>query len=277
MSPLAAVALKEFRAGVRNRWVVAATLVLAALAVGLAFMGSAPTGTVGASRLAVTVVSLASLTIFLVPLIALLLSFDTLVGEIEAGTMLLLLSYPVSRGQVVWGKFLGQTALLAVATSVGYGAAGLGIALTVTDQAGFGDWPAFALLIATSIMLGACFLALGVLASALVRERATAAGVAVGMWLVFVLLFDLALLGVLAATEGRGIPAELFRWVLLLNPADAFRLLNLSSFADIRQFAGMAGLSEEARLPPAMLAGALALWVVAPLLAAHALFARRPL
>ncbi|MBC7908128.1 MAG: ABC transporter permease [Rhodospirillaceae bacterium] len=277
MNPLTAVALKEFRAGVRNRWVVAATLVLAGLAIGLAFMGSAPTGTVGASRLAVTVVSLASLTIFLVPLIALLLSFDTLVGEIEAGTMLLLLSYPVSRGQVVWGKFLGQSALLAVATSLGYGAAGLGIALAVEDRAGFGDWPAFAMLIVTSIMLGACFLALGVLASALVRERATAAGVAVGMWLVFVLLFDLGLLGLLAATEGRGISAELFRWVLLLNPADAFRLLNLTSFSDIRQFAGMAGLTEQASLPPLVLAAALAFWVVAPLVTAHALFARRSL
>ncbi|MCR6630568.1 MAG: ABC transporter permease [Magnetospirillum sp.] len=276
MTALLAIALKEIRAGVRNRWVIAATLVLAALAVGLAFLGSAPTGSVGASRLAVTVVSLASLTIFLLPLIALLLSFDRLVGEMEAGTMLLLLSYPVSRGQVVWGKFLGLFVLLAVSTAVGYGAAGLGIVLA-GGQAGFGDWAAFLALIATSILLGASFLALGLLASALVRERATAAGVAVGLWLVFVLLFDLALLGFLAATEGRGIPPELFRWVLLLNPADAFRLLNLTGFADIRQFAGMAGLSEQAALPIPVLAAALAAWVLAPLIAAHALFARRTL
>jgi Cu-processing system permease protein len=276
MNAIAAIALKEIRAGIRNRWVVAATLVLAALATGLAFMGAAPTGHVGASRLAITVVSLASLTIFLVPLIALLLSFDTLVGEIENGTMLLLLSYPVGRGQVVWGKFLGQLALLAVATALGYGAAGLGIALT-GEEAGFGDWPAFASLIVTSILLGAAFLALGLLASALVRERATAAGLAVGMWLLFVLLFDMALLGFLAATQGGGLSAEAFRWVLLLNPADVFRLLNLTGFADIRQFSGMAGLGDEAALAPALLAGALGLWVVAPLLAAHALFARRSL
>ena len=41
------------------------------------------------------VVSLSSLTIFLVPLIALLLSHDAIVGEAERGTLLLLLSYPV--------------------------------------------------------------------------------------------------------------------------------------------------------------------------------------
>lgn len=276
MNALWAIALKEIRAGIRNRWVAAATVVLAALAVGLAFLGSAPTGSVAASRLAVTVVSLSSLTIFLLPLIALLLSFDRLVGEIEAGTMLLLLSYPVSRGQVVWGKFLGQMVLLAVSTIVGYGAAGLGIALA-GEPAGYGDWPAFLGLIVSSVLLGASFLALGLLASAMVRERATAAGLAVGLWLVFVLLFDLALLGVLAATEGRGIPPELFRWVLLLNPADSFRLLNLTGFAEISQFAGMAGLSGQAALPPMVLAAALVGWVVVPLLATHALFARRSL
>ena len=276
MNAVWAVALKEIRAGIRNRWVAAATGVLAALAVGLAFLGSAPTGTVGASRLAVTVVSLASLTIFLLPLIALMLSYDRLVGEMEAGTMLLLLAYPVSRGQVVWGKFLGLFVLLALCTACGYGAAGLGIALA-GDESGAGDWPAFAALIASSVALGAAFLAMGLLASAVVRERATAAGIAVGLWLVFVLLFDLALLGVLAATEGRGIPLELFRWVLLLNPADVFRLFNLTGFADISRFSGMAGLSAQASLPPGLLAAALVAWVAAPLALAHALFARRSL
>lgn len=279
MNPVLAIAHKEFREGMRNRWVVAATLVLAALALGLAFMGSAPTGTIDASRLAITVVSLASLTIFLVPLIALLLSFDSLVSEVERGTMLLLLSYPVRRGQVVWGKFLGHLALLAIAIAIGYGAAALGIAATGGEEEGaaFEDWAAFAALIGSSVLLGASFLAIGLLASAWVRERATAAGVAVGVWLVFVLLFDLALLGYLAATEGRGISAEAFRWLLLFNPADSFRLLNLTGFAEVRTLSGMAGLSAESTIPLSVLLAALAAWVLVPLLAAQALFARRSL
>lgn len=277
MSAILAVAGKEIREGMRNRWVVAATLVLAALALGLAFMGSAPTGTVDASRLAITVVSLASLSIFLVPLIALLLAYDSLVGEIERGTMLLLLSYPVGRGQVVWGKFLGHLTLLALATIIGYGVAALGIAATSDEPTGFGDWAAFTTLVATSILLGASFLAIGLLASAWVRERATAAGVAVGVWLVFVLLFDLALLGWLTATGGQGLSADAFQWILLLNPADSFRLLNLTGFTEIRNLSGMAGLSAEASVPISILAAALAAWVLVPLLLAHLLFARRSL
>src|SRR3546814_1249870 len=78
---VARLAMQEIRAGLRNRWVVATTLLLAALSLSLALLGSAPTGVVKADPLAVVVVSLASLTIFLVPLIALLLSFDAVVGE----------------------------------------------------------------------------------------------------------------------------------------------------------------------------------------------------
>lgn len=275
MAVLLLIAGKEMRDGLRNRWVVAATLLLAALALGLTFLGGAPTGSgLAASRLAVVVVSLASLTIFLVPLIALLLSYDALVGEVERGTMLLLLAYPVARWQVVWGKLLGHGALLAVATLLGYGAAAVVLALPgEADPAG---WGAFALLIGSSILLGAVFLGIGYLASGLAGERGTAAGLAVGAWLVFVLLFDLILLGALAATEGRGISPAAFAWVLMLNPADVFRLLNLSAVAEVERFAGMAA-AEGGGWPPAALGLALLAWVVVPVTLATLAFQRRQL
>ena len=93
----------------------------------LAFLGAAPTGTAKASGLAVTIVSLSSLTIFLVPLIALLLSYDAIVGEVDRGTMALLLAYPVARWQVVLGKFAGHLAILGFAIVVGYGLAALAL------------------------------------------------------------------------------------------------------------------------------------------------------
>ena len=125
MNALLAIAGREIRDGFRNRWILAATLLLGALALILALLGSAPTGAVGENRLAVTVVSLSSLGVFLIPLIALLLSYETFVVEVERGTMLLLLACPVARWQVVFGKFLGHVAILALSIAVGYGAAGL--------------------------------------------------------------------------------------------------------------------------------------------------------
>ena len=79
MSPILVLAEKEFRDGLRNRWVAGATLLLAALAFALTFLGSSPAGLVDAKPLAVTVVSISSLTIFLIPLIALLIGYDAIV------------------------------------------------------------------------------------------------------------------------------------------------------------------------------------------------------
>ena len=107
--------------------------------------------------LAVIVVSLSSLTIFLMPLIALLISYDAIVGEVERGCMLLLLTYPVTKGQILLGKFLGHTGILAIATVVGYGAAG--VAAAVGGDADAQSWRAFANLIVSSVLLGcACLL-----------------------------------------------------------------------------------------------------------------------
>jgi Cu-processing system permease protein len=276
MRAIVIIAGKEIRDGLRNRWVMATTLLLAALALTLAFLGSAPTGAVKVSPLAVTVVSLSSLTIFLLPLIALLLSYDAIVGEIDRGTMALLLAYPVSRRQVILGKFLGHIAILAIATTIGYGVAGLALQLTSGDLDPE-SWRAFAVLIGSSILLGATFVAIGYLVSASVRDRGTAGGITIGVWLLFVLIYDMALLGLLVADQGRTLTAERLNWLLLLNPADTYRLLNLTSFANVSMFAGMAGLSAQVWLPPSALIAALAGWTVLPLALATAIFRRRQL
>jgi Cu-processing system permease protein len=270
------IAGKEIRDGLRNRWVIATTLLLAALALTLAFLGSAPTGAVKVSPLAVTVVSLSSLTIFLLPLIALLLSYDAIVGEIDRGTMALLLAYPVSRWQVILGKFFGHVAILGFATVLGYGVAAAGLALDGADidpEA----WRAFASMIGASVLLGAAFILLGYLISTVFHDRGTAAGIAIGVWLLFVLLYDMALLGLLVADQGRTVTVGMLNWLLLLNPADAYRLLNLTGFANVSMFSGMAGLSGQVGFGPAVLLGALICWAVLPLCLATALFGRRQL
>lgn len=269
------VARKEIQEGLRNRWVLATTMLLATLALTLTFLGSAPTGNVGAGALDVVIVSLSSLTIFLVPLIALLISHDAIVGEMERGTMLLLLSYPVGRWQVILGKFVGHLAIMAFATLLGYGAAAVALAATGVpiDPA---SWSAFLSMILASIMLGAVFIAIGYLVSALVAERGTAGGIAIGVWLVFVLIFDMALLGILVVDQGRMVTSETLNILLLLNPTDAYRLLNLGSGGAIA-LSGMGGIAENAALSPAVLAGALVLWALVPLTAAALVFSRREL
>jgi Cu-processing system permease protein len=268
------IAGKEVRDGMRNRWILATTLLLAAFALTLAFLGASPTGAVNVSPLAITIVSLSSLSIFLLPLIALLLSYDAIVGEVDRGTMALLLAYPVTRWQVVIGKFLGHLAILAFATLVGFGAAG--VALWLGGDNDPASWRAFAVLMLSSVALGGAFLAIGYVVSIAVRDRGAAGAIAIGVWLLFVLIYDMGLLGVLVADQGRIVSARMLDILLLLNPADAYRLLNLTGTEGVSTFAGLAGLAGQTGLSLPSLIGALLAWIIVPLGGAVALFARRP-
>ncbi|CAN1721634.1 putative ABC transporter permease protein NosY [Hyphomicrobium sp. 1Nfss2.1] len=276
MRNMLVIAGKEIQESLRNRWVLATTLLLAALALTLTLLGSAPTGTVGVRALDVVIVSLSSLTIFLLPLIALLISHDAIVGEIERGTMLLLLSYPVGRWQVLLGKFIGHLAILAFATVLGYGAAVILLATSGTEIDA-DSLTAFAMMIGSSVLLGAVFIAIGYLISALVRERATAAGIAIGIWLLFVVLYDMALLGLLVLDQGRTISAGVLSALLLANPADIYRMFNLAGSANVSLFSGMAGLAETMTLGPLLLLAALLTWALLPLGLAVLAFSRREL
>ena len=56
-----------------------------AFAMALTFAGSAPTGTLGVDMLTVSVTSMTTLAVYLIPLLALLMSFDAISGEADQG------------------------------------------------------------------------------------------------------------------------------------------------------------------------------------------------
>jgi Cu-processing system permease protein len=267
---------REILLGIRNRWVLATTLLLAALSLSLALLGSAPTGQVGVGALDVVIVSLTSLSIFLVPLIALLIAHDAIVGEIERGTLPLLLSYPVHRWQVIAGKFWGHVLILLFATIVGYGAAAVALTLTGADLLRQ-SIVAFAIMVGSSVLLGAVFVAVGYLISTLAPDRGTAAGASIGVWLLLVLIFDSALLGILVIDQGKTITTGILNMLLLLNPTDVYRLFNLTRSANISQFAGMTGLAQNAVWSQSTLLAVLGLWIVFPLALATVVFTRKQL
>jgi len=228
MSAILAIAHNEVRIGIRNRWVVLASLILLAFALVLVLLGSSPTGATKADGLTVVVASLSTLTVYLIPLIALLLSFDAIAGEIDRGTLQLTLATQVSRGEVLLGKFLGHLAVLALAVMVGYGIAGI-VSITTgqnTGQAGLVD---LVRLIITSIALGGTFIAIGYVASASVRQTGTAAALAITIWFFTVVLYDLVLLGGLLASTDGYFAKVLFPYFVLFNPADAFRVFNMAA------------------------------------------------
>ncbi|MGD5669576.1 ABC transporter permease subunit, partial [Xanthomonas citri pv. citri] len=99
----------------------------------------------------------------------------------------------------------------------------------------------------------------------------------IGLWLLLVLIYDMALLGVLALDQGRSISAAVLNTMLLANPTDAYRLINLTGFANVSTFAGMAGLAQTTSLTIPVLLTALLGWTSVPLALAALAFSRREL
>lgn len=274
MTQIWSIAAKEFSDGLRNRWLLAISLLFAVLAVGIAWLGAAASGQVGFTSIPATIASLASLATFLMPLIALLLAYDAIVGEEEGGTLMLLLTYPLGRGQILLGKFVGHGLILALATLIGFGCAAVAIALLVDDvELGLLLW-AFGRFMVSSTLLGWVFLALAYVLSSKASEKSSAAGMALGMWFLFVLVFDLALLALLVLSKGRFNP-DLLPWLLLLNPTDIYRLINLSGFEGSGNAIGLMALSSDLPVSASLLWLCLLLWVGALLLLAYWMFRRR--
>jgi Cu-processing system permease protein len=270
VSRLLAAAAAEFRIALRNRWVAIAITMMVLFAAVLSAAGTAPTGDLGVDRLTITVASLTSLGVYLVPLIALLMSFDAIAGEQERGTLALVLTYPVQRWQLVAAKFLAHLAILALAVVCGYGVATM--AAFAVDPRSLAGLAALFRLTWTSLLLGAGFLGLGYTVSALSRRSGTAAALVIALWLVMIVLFDLALLAGVVADNGGVFTTRVFPLALLANPADAFRLFNLAASEATAAAAGIGGAANA--IPPLQALLSLTLWAIAAFLAAIAAFRR---
>lgn len=239
MNRIRATAASEFRIALRNRWVAIALVLMAVFSLVLSLAGSAPAGELGVDRLSVTVASLTSLSVYLVPLLALLMSFDAIAGEVERGTLPLLLTYPVARIEILLGKLAAHLAILTLAVVLGHGLAAL-VAFGF-DGASAAGLPSLFRLSWSSVLLGACFLGAGYAVSALARRPSAAAGLAIGLWLGLVVLYDLGLLAAVVADNGGWFTTEAFPFALIANPADAFRLFNLTASGAMTAASGVGG------------------------------------
>lgn len=265
---LLAVISIEFCLALRNRWVLLATLALSVFALTLGFLSSGSATAIKGDDLSITAASLATLSVYLIPLIALILSYDTICGEVERGTLALVLATPLSRGELVLGKFLSHVLVLAVAICVGFGISGVALALV------FGSGPAgifaWARLVWTGLLLGSVFIGLGMLVSTRTARTATSAVIVIGVWLLAVVLYDVVLLAGLITDNGGFFTKVLFPYLVIANPGDAFRLFNLAALESAAPVAGIDGLARTMPFSPVLSIVVLVIWLLG--LAAAILF-----
>lgn len=241
------IAKKEFTETIRNNWTPVITGVFAAISVGISYFGLVTRGETGLQSFETTIASLMSMVIYIVPLIALLMGYSAVSGEREQGSLALLLTQPVSRGEVVLGKFFGLALALTCSTLVGFGITGVLILIRVGSQ----GWVNYVYFLLSSLCLGLVFLSMGLLISILARKKAEAAAGAIFLWFFFTFIFDMMLLGLLIFLA-KQMKVAWLTMLLFFNPGDIFRLSNLIHLENLSSMMGLANL-----LPPSLMNGGL--------------------
>ena len=255
-----ALIVHEYLERIRDRWVLVVSVLFGLLASGVSLYGRS--AEIDANKL--TGPSLVTLASLVVPLVALVLSHDAIVGERDRNTLGLLLSLPVSRVEVLLAKFCGRAGALASAVLLG-----LGGAMIVSEPPAA---RALFNLMGPTLLLGLAFLSIGMLISVVARRQVTAASVVVVVWFGFVFFYDLGLLGLLVISDG-GISQDAIARLVLSNPAGLYRIQMMQSFAgpEVLRDLGMSVSLPGSGVIAMIWAG----WLVVPILVSGLLMSRR--
>ena len=226
MNEIMAIAKKEVMDNWRNKWLIAVSAIFMILTLVISYFGSM--GSAGWKDLNTTIGGMIALVQILVPIIGLMLGYATIAGEKERGSLALLLSYPVSRVEILIGKFLGLGAVLAIANIAGFGVAGIVIGINVKGV----QWGAYFVFIFASILLGLVFISISMLFSCIFKKRSTALGGAIFLWFLFTMIWGTILSGSLIAKYGfSAMMNEVWMaptWYYIasiINPISAFSVL----------------------------------------------------
>lgn len=255
------VALFQARDVARSRW-LAAYAVFFALATEalLRFAG-------GGAR---TILSLAGIVLYVVPLVTLVYGTIYLYNAREF--IELLLAQPVKRGQLFGGLYAGLAIPLALAV-----AAGAGVPFLLHGPAEPHQGAMLGALLGVGTALTAIFTAIAFCIALWIEDRLRGLGTAIGVWMLAAILYDGLVLAVVAAFADY--PLERPMLVLVLaNPIDLARVVLLLQL-DVSALMGYTGAVFQQFLGGArgtlVATAALALWLGVPLALGRRAFGRK--
>jgi Cu-processing system permease protein len=264
--PVWLIARRELVITIRNRWTIIVAAVFGILMLAIAWAGVAAEGYGGMTDFTRTSASLLNLVLYIVPLMALVMGTLSFAGD--RGTAELLFSQPVSRTDVMLGKLIGLFLSMSGAMAAGFLMAG-GVIFVNAGASGLGGFAAFAGL---TLLLALVFLSIAALATVLSGRQPRSFGVAIVLWFVFVLFYDLVVLGAASLLRGQAATTTLFL-SLFGNPVDLVRVASLILLDNVTIF-GAAGAALVRFLGGSgwsvlLLVVALLLWIALPLASAH--------
>lgn len=268
-----AVARKDVRDAARAKSVWLLVAVFLVLFVGLAYAVPELGSTEFDAFLSIS----ASVVGLVLPLIGITLGYKAVIAERESGSMALLLSMPHSRRDVVFGKFVGRSIVLAVPTLIGLAAA-IPVVLVRYDAFEPVQYLGFA---ALTLLYGLAFLgiSIGLSASTTVSRRVTGGAFAayVGLVMFWTTLVDIAVVMLFRFQPDALVnPPDWVPLAKLLDPSTAYAYLiadGIGSGVD----PPLAALDEQWFTSPAVALVLVLAWIAVPLVLGYRRFDRTDL
>jgi len=232
MHPMKLFAKLTFRESIRNKWITYFGAAFAMLAFLLSLVGSGETSAL--SSFDRSAAMLLNILLLFVPLLGLTLGAQLISADRESGALVYLLSQPVTKRQLFFGKAIGASAAMIAAVSIGFAVAGFGIALS-----GGGGVMGFLILWSCAMFFILVCIGMGMLISTLSLNRSRAIGVALLAWFGFTILSDLGLMGTAYVLRLR---SEGVVGLALLNPLEVFKILTVRLLANNLEALGAGGV-----------------------------------
>lgn len=226
------IARATFRESLRNRWVTLFSIAFGILALLLPFVGSSELGMF--SSFDRSSVMLLHILMIFVPLVGFILGAQMVAGDRESGTLVYLLSHPISKRDIFLGKFAGVVWALVVALTTGFALAAAGMALAGSGQVG-----SFLVMWVMALLFIVICVAIGMVVSVLSANRGRAVGGAVMGWLLFTVFSDLGLMGTAYVLRLR---SEGIVGLTLLNPVEVFKIAVVRMLATNLEVLGSGGM-----------------------------------
>ena len=221
-----AVARKDFHDAIRSRTFLVLSVLFGLFSVGIAtlfgyFTEELASG-MASEDLAIGLISFVSIPVSLfVTLVGVIICHKSIVGERESGTLKLLLSLPHTRRDIVLGKIVGRTGVLAVPALTSLL---LGIAVGSIMIGSVAVVPT-ALLFLGILFLCVTYVSLVVGLSAVTSSEGVATAVAVGYYIVFELLWS-SVLGVVQVLVIDGNPDWMYPLIQIPASSAFSEILN---------------------------------------------------
>ncbi len=275
---ISSIAKKEIIYNFRNRWVIFLSLLFLGLSILVSFYGTSLETQRDWMGLQDTIVYMITYIEYMVPILGVILGYSTIVRECQDGSMELLLSYPVDRGEVLAGKFLGLWTVLSISVIVGLGVGGVIISLMV-EEVVFAEYYLFIL---SSVILGGVYISISMMFSVIFVEERSAMSASVFILFFFTFIWLFSMYAIAELTFGwelleLGQPPRWYFMLQLFNPVMLWYTLLALNIVPLRDWALEFG-GKEPEIHPYntwVMIALLVVWIAVPLIISEVLFNKK--